>query len=251
MPRKLKPHQVGEYRHPKYDIVVPILLDREQKTFFATFGAERFEKKSYDDVYRAVREHLATAFDIQWKPMLAVESNVTGVGNFRGYEAEVGLTVQRFWVADKPKTNGKHRCDKLELAWDRLDEHGHERPKDPEDRFYRPAIEVARDHREYPHIAELPYSEEKWRALCAIRERIEQAREQLRALLHAKDLGGLLEDIARRLPAALPPAAEPAGALPAATDAEQGEHIVRFTIADDPETLAMLAAMGALKVEGE
>lgn len=202
MPRKLKPHKVGNTHHNASGLSADIFLDRESCEFFADLHEQRFTAPTKLEVSRLIYAAMGAWRPPTWTQIILI------TGDFGGYEST--------WRHDL-----KHGS-RLEFSFDRVEvserESGNEisRPflprgesfgeEEPEDWQLSRRAEgndwetVCGD---YDGKTRLPYDDDTWRVLVELKRRTDDLSARLRVLLedNPKQLKVLADTVFRQLQA--------------------------------------------------
>ena len=193
MGRKLKPREVGTYKHPS-GVDVVISLDRDSREFFATpYEGEEIREKSYDEVTRKLEEFFDTMTALDWRPIIFVDDgSLTNFSFNRKYIAQTkdGQWRELDWEGYLERSIVEPG---VEYRWQRASNTEMERLRIshwlrmPDGFTFDKLPVIDKERRAFGRRdsveATLAYTEEKWLALQAIQAAIEKLDEQLQKLL--------------------------------------------------------------------
>ena len=175
MARDLKPQVVDKIRvRMSYDWI-EIMLDRNQKTFFADFYGEKIEGKTFEEVRNKVRIAADNAVQLEWIPIIEIEVDDPNrwSWNKNGDERQsfFKVTIDRYYVAKTPQKGW------IRTNW--------ENKKEDRLKYYKPVYFGDHDYDSvvFPchHGLEhwMPYTEELWTGLNELLNSIVRARDKL------------------------------------------------------------------------
>lgn len=222
MARKLKPLELGEVTHNKTNQKAKIFYDRERKVFCATVAETEYTDKAEEVLRNQVYNALGDFSGWKWETRIVVQlteygDHLYGHRNERHFDGRIAFTFWRVQVAKKP--NG----DEVERPY--LNENGltdteqmfvDKDPKKHDAAWIASKAKWNREDQEEGHTLHhfhawdrddnctklLPYTDEVWQALHAIKARIDLAHLQLADLLKSKDLEQKLLNISMARPLA-------------------------------------------------
>lgn len=235
MPRELKPHEIEVLWHPNRKDTITIFFDRTKKVFFASIGMERVEHTDLVEARKLARDLVVRAPRYEWEAVIVVdgvaaeydEERHTFGGSGQNSSQHIDMSF-RFYRGERCKSPTRpdgwlvreHTADfeerlarrrvklKNDKAWSKEDLDHHE-AKDRESRATNQRLEAL-------HAGDddrvLPYSDELWRGLMAIKEAIKMARRSLSVLIDRPDLDARLRAFAAKPLPPMLPAYEPVSA---------------------------------------
>lgn len=185
MSRSLKPLKVEDFWDSKTRGRVELMLNRDDKVFFAVIEHEKIEAPSINELRAKVKEALSKLTQVEWSRVieLSVSRRGGGWGNSEHidrHQAELGVTFMRFEVG---KTAGGINLKRPFPE----DEHEHWR----EDLAANPLMHSSSDY-DHESNERIPYSEAAWTALNGVKAAVEAAYAKLEPLFDAKDKGAKL-----------------------------------------------------------
>ena len=199
MGRELKPQKVDEVHSPSRNVRVDLMLDRNKLDFFARIGDEEVRAPSIDELRPLAREMAGKAENYEWEGIILVgikecwwdQHHHRGFGTRRERDPDVDPTGASVEV----------EFDRIERARSPFDGRWVAR-QHPIDFEANEPDEYARKRRaqfaDFIHYGDtdktvLPYSDETWAGLRAIRKAIDELRDKLVALVERKDVVTLLQ----------------------------------------------------------
>jgi len=207
VPRRLKPKEVGRITVPKYNISVPLLLDRESLDFFVEFQGRSVSAKTAEEAKTLGRDLIINTIALEWQSV--IEVSLDEYANERDQSGRLDFDFERFLVATAPwMTEGERSRSQprgLRRDWPPargahpLTKEGYERGADIKVDF----MAGRRDG-----IFRLPYSDETWAGLVRLAKIVRQARRALKKLLGQKDAAALLAGMPFDRPLLLPASAD-------------------------------------------
>lgn len=197
MPRQLKPQSIGEYYDSNTHTTVEMFLDRNDHTFFAQFGPEKYYAGSKNELIVQLQKAVKEAVNIEWAPMIQVrriEPSTLGWGDrdedppfvgFKVYRYHYGRLQDGTWVSSPWDTSEHLRTNlRQNLGFDKNKE------------LVLPCSR-REGGRGVPNTFFLPYDEETWVALNHLVENIRVVRRRLDAMLVSEDgIGQLVRAVA-------------------------------------------------------
>jgi hypothetical protein len=210
--RQLKPQIVDEVSSPNGHVKLPVFFDRNEKDFYVevTGPDDRVRADSVSEVKKLAREKLATAIEYKWEGIIVLEleqsydAKYKAPGNYqyqyRGQKlgAQVEFEFDRMERSKHPTQPGHfvYRSHTIDFL-----------AKDP-DAFSKKQRAENRDFRQVgARLASttLPYDDETWQGLLAMKKAVDAAQAQLEALVERKDLAERLKLLGRQgVPPMLP-----------------------------------------------
>jgi hypothetical protein len=211
MTRQLKPQIVDEVKSPNGLVVLPVYFDRNEKDFYVevTDRSDRVRADSVIEVKRLAKEMLAKAVAFAWEGVIILELQ--------------GSYEERHRPGS-PSYGGLRFGASVQFEFRRMERSRH--PTDPNKFVYRKHLidfEAAepdawkRKRREKNEDLEhcyssmddvvLPYGEETWAGLHAMKRAVDNAQAQLEALVARKDLADRLRLVGKQAAIPILPAA--------------------------------------------
>jgi len=212
MSRSLKPHVVDEVSSPNGLIRLPVYFDRTEKDFYVevTGRDDRVRADSVAEVKKLARELLAKAIEYKWEGIITIEMGESydakykqmGTYNYRGqrFGARVEFEFDRMERSPHPTREGHAVYRKHTLDFE----------EGKPDAYSRKQREKNADLKQWGCSAEaivLPYDEETWAGLQAVKRAIDAAQAQLEALIARKDLADRLRLVGKQAPMPILPEA--------------------------------------------
>jgi hypothetical protein len=199
MARELKPQKVDDVHSPSRRLKVDLMLDRNKLDFFARVGDEEVRAPSIDELRPLAREMAAKAESYTWERVILVEIK-EGWWD-RHHHRGFGTRRERDPDVEPTGASVEVEFDRVERARSPFDGKwvARQHPLDFEagepDEYTRKRREQFADFIHYGDVNKtvLPYSEETWAGLCAIRKAIDELRDKLAALVERKDVVTLLQ----------------------------------------------------------
>ena len=187
MSRQLKPQIVDEASSPNGHVKLPIFFDRNEKDFYVevTGPDDRVRADSVSEVKKLARELLTKVAEYKWEGIIAVEVESSYETKQRSkHPTHKDRFVYRKHTVDfeanEPQVyDRKRRAENLDLQQWGVD----------------------------PGATVLPYGEETWQGLLAMKKAVDAAQAQLEALVERKDLAEKLRLIGKQPQAPMLPAA--------------------------------------------
>ncbi len=219
MPRKLKPYKVDDVAAGRERL--PIFFDRDDKVFFAEIGMERVQHTDLVEAKKLAVQLLTRAPRYTWEPIIVVDriTKYTGTYHLHGEEAEhaeMDVTFYRCERAESPLERGRwfsrrHTIDfERDLKADRRPSWYTKEQRAADTKQKREEREANKNLGRFDGSSRkdyviLPYTEETWEGLTAIKLAIEETRARLAALISGGDLAERLKALAHKpLPPMLP-----------------------------------------------
>jgi hypothetical protein len=209
MTRPLKPHKVDEVRSSNGLIELPVYFDRDKKDFFVTVGDDRdgqVRADSIPEVKRLAREAMAKMIPYKWEGFIFVEVGRTWKEENRNHKngSQVGFSFTRMERSPHP-TKPEHFVYRKHA----IDFEATSNPDGPSEyaRLRRERNENFEDFWVGDEVV-LPYSDELWNGLLAMRAALDEAAAKLKALIEGSGLADQLRLMAKQgappmLPAAV------------------------------------------------
>jgi hypothetical protein len=209
---QLKPQIVDEVSSPNGHVKLPVYFDRNEKDFYVevTGPDDRVRADSVAEIKKLAKEKLATAIEYKWEGIIVLELE-------QSYDA-------KYKAPGSYQYRGQKLGAQVEFEFDRMERSKHPtRPghfvyrshtidfeaKNP-DAFDRKQREENRNFRQLgARLASttLPYDDETWQGLLAMKKAVDAAQAQLEALVERKDLSEKLRLIGKQPQAPMLPAA--------------------------------------------
>ena len=104
MPRKLKPYLVSHVKDATTGNTFDIMLDREDKVFFAHVLGERIEAATAEDCEKLALEHIKTTTKMEWKKIIQVNTPSR-------HSSEIQLSFDVHEIAKKVLSDTSVRCN--------------------------------------------------------------------------------------------------------------------------------------------
>jgi hypothetical protein len=208
MARVLKPMKIDTIFDRKTGDHIDVMFDRNNHRFFAECGTDRVEDPTAEGCHVKARQLLEMKRSFKWEKFIWVEKpekdRTTYGGRLRErHRARLEFEFWRGEISTKPDGKKLYRPfmgedglmddDKEDLA----PEHKESRIKWNQERRER-GDDIESYHPYDSHI-QLPYHEETWLALVAVKDRIEKARAQLEEVVSAGDFEKRLKLVAANL----------------------------------------------------
>ena len=210
MTRQLKPQIVDEVSSLNGHVKLPVFFDRNEKDFYVevTGPEDRVRADSVVEVKKLARELLAKVTEYKWEAIILVEVEQSydgeykspGSFNYRGQKlgARVEFEFDRMERSKHPTREGHfvYRTHEIDFL-----------AKEP-DAFDKKQRTENRDLRQWGagmNSTILPYDDETWQGLVAMKKAVDAAQAQLEALVERKDLADKLRLVGRQvIPPMLP-----------------------------------------------
>lgn len=201
MARKLKPHVVDKVRSENGQVTLPVYFDRDEKDFFVEIADDEVVRApSVDEVKKLAREKLVTAIAYSWEGFITVEVNDSweeersrhfGAPQTRTEGAQVGFQFGRMERSPHPTKPGKwvYRRHTKDFEAVALSTYDLERRARNQDLINYWSIEST---------AELPYAEETWAGLLALKAAVDSAQERLMAFINRDDVAAKLQLVGKQ-----------------------------------------------------
>lgn len=183
MSRSLKPMHVEDLFDQKTRNRVELMLDRNDKVFFAVVEHERISAPSIEALRTKVKEALSKLTQVEWSRVIELSVSGQDGGGYgssdriENHSAEINVTFKRFEVGTTTRGINLKRPF-LE------DEHEHWR----EDLVSDPLMHTSEDY-DRKNKQRLPYSDAVWAALQGVKAAVEAAYAKLEPLFDSKDRG--------------------------------------------------------------
>jgi hypothetical protein len=209
MSRQLKPQIVDEVRSANDLVRLPVYFDRNEKDFYVevTGLGDRVRADSVIEVKRLARELLAKAVAFKWEGIITIKLEDTYekkyAHNYQGqrFGTSIKFEFDRMERSQHPTRHEKefvyrqHTIDFEES--DPNDWHRKRRDRSEElKRYYSQMGDVV-----------LPYDEETWAGLHAMKRAIDEAHAKLEVLIERKDLIDRLRLVGKQAAMPILPAA--------------------------------------------
>jgi hypothetical protein len=204
MSRQLKPQIVDEVKSPNGLVALPIYFDRNEKDFFVevTGPNDRVRADSVTEVKKLAQESLVKATSYKWEGILAIEMEgsyddqykTPGTYNYRGragFGAKIKFEFHRMERSPHPTRPGTfvYRPHTLDFeATERIDSIRKRREENLDLQTYGCSL----------NATILPYDEETWAGLHAMKRAVDDAHAKLAALLERKDLADKLRLVGKQ-----------------------------------------------------
>jgi len=195
MSRQLKPQSIGPYYDTNTHTTVEMFLDRNDHTFFAKFGDQKYEAASKNELIVQLQKAIHESVNITWAPVIEVKRLEPGHYSMMDRDKDpsfVGFRLARYhygrlndgtWVATGWDVPDQLRASaRQNLGWGRKDE------------FNPPCHRQG--HSGLPDTYFLPYDEAAWEALIQLVSNIRAVRQRWDAMLSSEDgIGQLVKAI--------------------------------------------------------
>lgn len=210
MTRQLKPQIVDEVSSLNGHVKLPVFFDRNEKDFYVevTGPEDRVRADSVAEVKKLARELLAKVTEYKWEGIIVVEVEKSydgkykspGSFNYRGQKlgARVEFEFDRLERSEHPTQENRfvYRTHEIDFL-----------AREP-DAFSKRQRTENRDLRQWGtgmNSTILPYDDETWQGLLAMKRAVDAAQAQLEALVERKDLADKLRLVGRQgMPPMLP-----------------------------------------------
>jgi hypothetical protein len=212
MTRQLKPTVVDEVTSPNGLVRLPVYFDRNEKDFYVEITGmdDRVRADSVNEVKKLAQEMLTKATTYKWEGIIAVElgdsydKKYKTPGSYqyknRQFGAMVELEFDRMERSKHPTQEGRSIYRKHTLDFEADEPSAYSRKQRDENRdlkqFYPPMDTVI-----------LPYDDETWAGLHAMKRAVDTAQAQLEALVSRKDVADRLRLIGKQTQTPILPAA--------------------------------------------
>jgi len=199
MARSLKPYKVDEVRSPNGYTRANVMFDRDSKKFFVEIVPGDRDSRVVSDLLTDVKKRaiiaLGNAQKYDWTPLIEVSVSETWAHHEEGQNASLRFEFRRIERSPNPVYPDKfvERAHPLDLNLKNgIRDEQREQHRDLSPYTGRETIGPADDG-----AALLPYRQDVWDGLIAIKQSIDAAREKLDALLRRKDASVLLMSAGR------------------------------------------------------
>lgn len=182
MSRSLKPLKVEHFHDQKTRCSADLMLNRDDKVFFAVVEHEKIEAPSINELREKVKKAFSEMAQVQWTRV--IELNVSKdkgwnrqSGHIEEHEVELSVSFQRFEVGKTAAgiyLKRPLREDEHEMWLSDLDAN--------------PLLHSTSDW-DHKAASRIPYTEATWAALEGVKEAIEAAHAKLEPLFDPKDKG--------------------------------------------------------------
>jgi len=201
MARSLKPYKVDEVRSPNGYTRADVMFDRDSKKFFVEIVPGDKDSRVVSDLLADVKKEaivaLGNAQKYDWIPLIEVSVSKTWAHHDEGLNASIRFEFRRIERSPNPVYPDRfvERAHPLDLPEDGIGSRDQQREEHRDISPYvgRETIGPADDD----GAALLPYRQDVWDGLVAIKQSIDAAREKLDALLKRKDASVLLMSAGR------------------------------------------------------
>lgn len=183
---KLKPLKVEHLYDSKTKSSVDLMLDRDEKVFFAIVEHEKISAPSIDALREKVKKAFARQAPVNWERVIELSVSEghatwrgTGGDHVEQHEAEISISFKRFEIGTTSAgINLMRPC--------REDEHEHWHASIEANPLYHSSTDYERDSKDARRI---PYTDAVWAALQSVKETIDLAYAKLEPLFDPKDKG--------------------------------------------------------------
>jgi len=212
MSRSLKPHVVDEVTSPNGLVRLPVYFDRNEKDFYVevTGHDDRVRADSVAEVKNLARELLAKAIEYKWEGIITIEMGQSydekykspGSYNYKGqrFGAQVEFEFDRMERSKHPTLDNGFVYRKHTQDFETGEPDAYTR-KQREKNANLTTCGGSVD------TIVLPYDEETWAGLHAMKRAVDAAQAQLEALVARKDLADRLRLVGKQAPMPILPAA--------------------------------------------
>jgi hypothetical protein len=203
MTRKLKPYEVDSIKNLETGVRVIIYLDRESKTFFGVLGDKSYEAKTAQECRLTLFEALKTYRPFVWEKI--IEAHTVEVDHMN-HEPPGGVAEDSHSVHFELHFRRYQRARSLAEKESYLERGFGVVEEDFDDVWRKKWTHNWTDS----NSVILPYTDETWEKLCALKAGIEELNRRLNLLLDPKDGAKRLLELQVRnlLPAAPTPIKE-------------------------------------------
>jgi hypothetical protein len=183
MPRLLKPQVAAVITDRQLHVSANLMFNRNNLTFFADYAGQHIEGKTADEVTTRLREVIKTHTTAEWYGVIEASSTVWHRNNrttdfyaAQNSSVELKLDLSRFWVADMPGGG------RIKANWAAADVNGNDQRRDLS-RAWQSVTVIPSFPAEHRGETYLLYTEELWRVLTTAMSAIQEAQNQLMAIL--------------------------------------------------------------------
>ena len=207
MTRQLKPQVVDEVTSPNGHVKLPVFFDRNDKDFYVevTGPEDRVRADSVVEVKKLARELLAKVTEYKWEAIIAIEMGQSydekhkspGSASYRGLRlgAIVDFEFYRMERSKHPTQTNRFVYRRHIVDFEENDPQDYDRKRRAEN---RDLLQWGVGH----EATVLPYDDETWQGLLAMKKAVDAAQAQLETLVERKDLADKLRLVGRQ---AIPP----------------------------------------------
>lgn len=201
MTKKLKPHTVANVRSPSGHVERPVYFDREEKDFYVEIAeGDVVRAPSVAEVQKRAKERLGATVPYTWKGIIIIEvkdsweqqNNTFYRRSAAEFGSALGFEFSRLERSPHPSKEGKFVTRKHTLDFEAS-------LKDSAD-YWVTSAQAERERNEgvtaYHDIDStvvLPYSDETWNGLLAIKSIIDEAHAKLETFMRQPDVSVRLD----------------------------------------------------------
>ena len=205
MSRQLKPQIVDEVTSPNGLVRIPVYFDRNEKDFFVeiTGRDDRVRADSVHEVKKLAAEMLAKAVEYKWEGIIVVEMEesydekykAAGAYSYKGHAgfgARIEFEFDRLERSRHPTREGEFVYRKHTLDFEAGEPSTFsrtEREKNASVKTYCPFDATV-----------LPYDDETWAGLLALKRAVDDAQAKLEDLVARKDFAERLRLVGKQAP---------------------------------------------------
>lgn len=192
MKKLAKKWEVRSVHDERRGATISIRLDRERGDFHAEVGPHKIRHNVLDECEKLVRAKLREIYSYTWIKVIVVEM-ADAAPSFTDCKNNLGVVFKRHAISPRPALS---ELDKVTASWTHVETRWWEDADGEGDHFDVHFYSGPHESDPEKGVFVLPYSEETWRALELIDEKIEAMRDSLAAFLAGKNLEKRLKLIA-------------------------------------------------------